>query len=395
MKGRSLGFILASVAVLACVSQALAQKDSPLDRIGNILPIYSPAVGLENETDRPGMDYQSFDIVSPDPKVCQAACATDPRCRAFTYVKPGVQGRSARCWLKSGVPAAVRNNCCVSGVNTGASVGRAYTSQAVVGSPGSSAPARTGRAYTSQQYPGITSSQPPGKEELLEELVIPNTRPEKILSRTVLEMGREYVIEASGTFDDWGNTPHGIDAVWCFAEWRCGRQGQAWNQLIINGKGMTEIAGQTIPYDSQHVYRIKYRGQGNRVEFYMIDAQNSWQDNLGAVTVRIYGSGGGPSTGSAAPRDLTGRWRGNDGGSYYLRQAGSQLWWYGQSGDNGTAWSNVFHGRIQGNQVIGDWVDVPHGRNMNRGEMLLQILGPNQLRAVHKTGGFGGSEWTR
>ena len=93
------------------------------------------------------------------------------------------------------------------------------------------------------------------QEGLLEELVVPNTKPEKVLSRNVLESGQDYIIEASGTWDDWGNTPHGVDAVWCFAEWRCGRQGQAWNQLRFDGKGMTEIVGQDIPYNSQHIYR--------------------------------------------------------------------------------------------------------------------------------------------
>ena len=93
--------------------------------------------------------------------------------------------------------------------------------------------------------------------------------------------------------------------------------------------------------------------------------------------------------------NLTGRWRCNDGGSYFIRQVGSELWWYGQSRDGGATWSNVFHGRIQGNQVIGRWADVPHGRIQNAGEMSLQILGAHKLRATRRTGGFGGSEWTR
>src|SRR5207237_8212495 len=31
------------------------------------------------------------------------------QCRAWTYVKPGVQGNLARCWLKNQVPNPVRN----------------------------------------------------------------------------------------------------------------------------------------------------------------------------------------------------------------------------------------------------------------------------------------------
>ena len=80
------------------------------------LPPLGP--GLEGNTDRPGMDYRSFDLPAADPKLCQSACAGEANCKAFTYVRPGVQGPSARCWLKSSVPNTVNNDCCVSGVKT-------------------------------------------------------------------------------------------------------------------------------------------------------------------------------------------------------------------------------------------------------------------------------------
>jgi hypothetical protein len=73
----------------------------------------------ETNIDRPGMDYLNFDLPSAYPMGCQAACAQDERCQAYTYVRPGVQGPSARCWLKYGVPAAVSNNCCISGYRQG------------------------------------------------------------------------------------------------------------------------------------------------------------------------------------------------------------------------------------------------------------------------------------
>jgi hypothetical protein len=110
-------------------------------------------------------------------------------------------------------------------------------------------------------------------------------------------------------------------------------------------------------------------------------------------TGRSY-TGAVPRTPSAS-LDLTGQWRANDGGAYFLRQVSNQLWWFGRSGDNGGTWTNVFQGRIEGSQVIGTWADVPHGRTMNNGEISLQIVAPNFLRAVNRTGGFGGSEWSR
>lgn len=93
--------------------------------------------------------------------------------------------------------------------------------------------------------------------------------------------------------------------------------------------------------------------------------------------------------------NLNGRWRGNDGGTYYLKQIGNELWWYGESRDRGASWTNVFHGYIGRREVAGKWVDVPKGRVRQAGDMTVEIVSRNQLRAVRKTGGFGGSVWTR
>ena len=71
---------------------------------------------LEFFTDRPGMDYADRDFLGA-PEECQSQCTRDQKCRSFTYVKPGVQGSLSRCYLKSGVPAAVPSNCCISGVS--------------------------------------------------------------------------------------------------------------------------------------------------------------------------------------------------------------------------------------------------------------------------------------
>src|SRR5215217_7665789 len=48
----------------------------------------------EDDTNRGGSDYRSFETQA-DPAICRNECAKDPTCRAFTYVKPGVQGATA------------------------------------------------------------------------------------------------------------------------------------------------------------------------------------------------------------------------------------------------------------------------------------------------------------
>lgn len=75
---------------------------------------------FERNIDRPGLDYRN--ISSPGAARCSFSCQAENQCRAWTYVRPGVQGPSGRCWLKTAVPRATRNSCCTSGVRTSRAV---------------------------------------------------------------------------------------------------------------------------------------------------------------------------------------------------------------------------------------------------------------------------------
>jgi hypothetical protein len=68
----------------------------------------------EIRTNRFGGDYASREV--PTAEQCQSACASEARCKAWTWIKPGIQGPAAKCWLKSTVPAARSDDCCTSGV---------------------------------------------------------------------------------------------------------------------------------------------------------------------------------------------------------------------------------------------------------------------------------------
>jgi hypothetical protein len=72
---------------------------------------------IEFGIDRLGGDYRHFTLPSdPSGQSCQTACKNEPRCRAWTYVRPGYAGASARCYLKSKIPRPRRKPCCISGV---------------------------------------------------------------------------------------------------------------------------------------------------------------------------------------------------------------------------------------------------------------------------------------
>jgi hypothetical protein len=72
---------------------------------------------MEFGINRAGGDYKTFDV-QPDNlgEHCEAICKGEPRCRAWTYMRPGYQGSSAHCALKERVTVPRREPCCVSGV---------------------------------------------------------------------------------------------------------------------------------------------------------------------------------------------------------------------------------------------------------------------------------------
>ncbi|MEK0084025.1 hypothetical protein [Benzoatithermus flavus] len=98
---------------------------------------------------------------------------------------------------------------------------------------------------------------------------------------------------------------------------------------------------------------------------------------------------------SAFAQNLTGVWVGNDGGTYYVRQINQVVWWYGENALFAPGFSNVAKGEVSQGQVFLLWADVPKGRTSSNGALVLQIQSPTRLVALQRTGGFGGSVWTR
>lgn len=92
-----------------CVSGVKAAPPPPPPPVGG--------APFEVNINRPGGDYIDFASGGAHTALlCLAACQSQPACKAWTYVKPGIQGPQSHCWLKTIVPPAQVNNCCVSGV---------------------------------------------------------------------------------------------------------------------------------------------------------------------------------------------------------------------------------------------------------------------------------------
>jgi hypothetical protein len=78
-----------------------------------VLTMFSwPAFAVDG-VNLPGRDYDHFN--APSAFVCRNTCGGESRCQAYAWVKPGMQGQSGVCWLKSSLPNIVKDSCCDSG----------------------------------------------------------------------------------------------------------------------------------------------------------------------------------------------------------------------------------------------------------------------------------------
>jgi hypothetical protein len=102
---------------------------------------------------------------------------------------------------------------------------------------------------------------------------------------------------------------------------------------------------------------------------------------------------------------LAGTWKGQDQGSYYVRQIGNNILCVGMSPDKGRTWTNIFVGKINGDEMkVGDTIsgkraDVPRRKIQGSGTLTLIVKGEwsgNRIfmqKTVSTGSPFGGSTW--
>jgi PAN domain len=80
--------------------------------------VMEPRTGpIEYSIDRVGGDYRNFETPPETTgKACLEACQAEARCRAWTYLRPGYESTTARCFLKDRLTRPRHKPCCVSGV---------------------------------------------------------------------------------------------------------------------------------------------------------------------------------------------------------------------------------------------------------------------------------------
>jgi hypothetical protein len=103
----------------------------------------------------------------------------------------------------------------------------------------------------------------------------------------------------------------------------------------------------------------------------------------------------GIDTGLAQAIDLTGVWHTGGGATFFVRQIGSEIWWYGTQSPTQPRWSNVASGRLDGNVIRVQWVDIPQATSRNSGTLALRVLDANHLVVSDNPNNFIADDWSR
>ena len=183
------------------------------------------------------------------------------------------------------------------------------------------------------------------------------------------------------------------------------------NGVLQNSQNKKDISvtnNSTIASDFS--FTISQPGNGYKLKLYLKN-QTEW---MGCVKIRTLNHDPTPCPISDSVEidfnvsqdySLSGLWQADDSGIYYISQQGKQFWWAGLSDDrglqNGLTFCNIFKGTITGDQIDGEWADVPRGLSMSSGQMSLKIVfddagNPISLQKQSSAPvGFGASHWDR
>lgn len=82
--------------------------------ISGLLLSASPSMACGPNCDMPG-DRGGVAHYIDNAVACESTCDGTPGCVGWTWVKPGVQGPQAVCWIKKQIVHTMQSNCCISG----------------------------------------------------------------------------------------------------------------------------------------------------------------------------------------------------------------------------------------------------------------------------------------
>lgn len=108
-----------------------------------------------------------------------------------------------------------------------------------------------------------------------------------------LDLGRPYIVIGEGICSLWSDHTDGVDSCFCYAEWRCPNELQAWGLLELTNPSahlsdLINKDGKGNPvYRSSHVYEAAIVGEGKMLQARVYDG-GGYDDNNGELKISIY-----------------------------------------------------------------------------------------------------------
>ncbi len=169
----------------------------------------------------------------------------------------------------------------------------------------------------------------------------------------------------------------------------------------ISGNTQQAVFGSRPIYINGNVYDLPKGKAGTQAELSLkVINGNEMRKNSGPFSATVFRKKTKPRnlpgirSAGFSSNGLTGLWKSNTGASYYIRQIGNTVVWFGERPENNRiAFSNVAFGTRSGNRINLEWADVPKGRSNGSGNLVLQVNN-NQITKVSGQG-FGTSRWTK
>ncbi len=93
-----------------------------------------------------------------------------------------------------------------------------------------------------------------------------------------------------------------------------------------------------------------------------------------------------------------GFWKSTGGNFFWINIVENKVFWLGMNhktleSELAENWCHVGNGKIEGNQIILEWADVPIGNDNLNGKIVIEIINEVQMKVVEDSGNFGMSIW--
>jgi len=79
------------------------------------------------------------------------------------------------------------------------------------------------------------------------------------------------------------------------------------------------------------------------------------------------------SLSASAQSALSGIWKGDKGGTFYIQESRGNVYWYAEQLSRNPYWAHIFTGKLKDLEIKGTWIDIPKGKRRNQGRLIAEV----------------------